>query len=244
MIELRGISHSYRLSTGQRREVLRDISATFTEGRSIGILGLNGAGKSTLIRIIAGAETPRRGRVIRRARVSWPVGFGGCFAGTLTGRENLRFVCRIYGANIRRVNEYVEYFTELGDYLNMPYRTYSSGMRSKLAFGLSLAIGFDFYLVDEAFSVGDATFIEKARAELQRLKERATLIFVSHSIQAVQQNCVCGAVLHHGRLTCHDDLQSAIDAYKEICAQPGPLHSLQLPAPGTGRRASAAAGAR
>jgi capsular polysaccharide transport system ATP-binding protein len=210
------VSRSYPTPKGMHK-VLDDVSIKFTKGNSTGILGLNGAGKSTLIRIIGGAEQPDSGKIIRNARVSWPVGFGGGFNGSLTGRENLRFVSRIYGADLKKVSAYVEEFTELGKYMDMPIKTYSSGMRSKLAFGLSLAINFDFYLIDEAFSVGDATFVKKATEEINKLKERATLIFVSHSINSVKKHCQSGAVLYKGKLTYFSNLDEAIKVYTEIC---------------------------
>lgn len=216
MIELQHICKSYPLKEGHH-VVLDDVNLRMEEGRNIAILGLNGAGKSTLIRIIGGAETPDSGRVIRTSRVSWPIGFAGCFHGALTGRENLRFVSRIYGADIKRVTRYVEEFAELGDYLDMPVKTYSSGMRSKLAFGLSMAIQFDFYLIDEAFSVGDAPFRKKAANALKERTAQSTLIFVSHSLSSVRQMCVCGAVLNKGRLTYYPVLEDAIKQYSEIC---------------------------
>ena len=166
MIELQNVCKRYRVKTGWHT-VLDNVNLRIEEGKSIGILGVNGAGKSTMIRIIGGAELPDSGHVIRTSRVSWPIGFSGCFHGTLTGRENLRFVSRVYGADIRKVTEYVEDFAELSDYMDMPVKTYSSGMRSKLAFGLSMAIGFDFYLIDEAYSVGDAAFKQKADRALK-----------------------------------------------------------------------------
>ena len=216
MISLRNICHGYKTRDGYHT-VLNDISIDFERGHSTVILGLNGAGKSTLIRIIGGAERPRSGTVKRTSSVSWPVGFGGCFNGSLTGRENLRFVCRIYGADIRRVSTFVEDFSELGEYMDMPFKTYSSGMRSKLAFGLSLAIGFDFYLVDEAFSVGDVVFQRKAALELQKLKSQSSLIFVSHSIHSVKAHCDRGAVLNNGILRSYDNLADAFREYIRIC---------------------------
>lgn len=216
MIELQHVTKQYPLNGGYRT-VLNDVCLRIEEGRSIGILGLNGAGKSTMIRLIGGSEVPDFGRIIRTSRVSWPIGFSGCFHGSLSGRENLRFVSRIYGADIRSVNRYVEEFTELGAYLDMPVKTYSSGMKSKLAFGLSMAIRFDFYLIDEAFSVGDAVFREKANRELKERTASATLIFVSHSMAAVRQNCVCGAVLDQGKLTYYPQVDQAIAHYAEIC---------------------------
>lgn len=134
MIELSRICKSYSLPHGKRKDVLRDVSITFRPGVNMGILGLNGQGKSTLIRIISGSERPDSGTVTRKGRVSWPIGFAGGFNGSLTGRENLRFTSRIYGADIQEVTEFVEGFTELGPYMDMPVKTYSSGMRSKLAF--------------------------------------------------------------------------------------------------------------
>lgn len=216
MIELQNVCKRYRVKNGWHT-VLDNVNLKIEEGKSIGILGINGAGKSTMIRIIGGAEHPDSGRVIRTSQVSWPIGFSGCFHGSLTGRANLRFVARVYGANIRKVTEYVEDFAELGDYMDMPVKTYSSGMRSKLAFGLSMAIGFDFYLIDEAYSVGDATFRRKAEEALEAKKSTSTLIFVSHSMDAVRQNCVCGAVLNAGRLEYFPDVEDAIRSYTEIC---------------------------
>ena len=140
MIELSRICKSYSLPHGKRKDVLRDVSITFRPGVNMGILGLNGQGKSTLIRIISGSERPDSGTITRKGRVSWPIGFAGGFNGSLTGRENLRFTSRIYGADIQEVTEFVEGFTELGPYMDMPVKTYSSGMRSKLAFGLSMSI--------------------------------------------------------------------------------------------------------
>lgn len=216
MIALRNIFHGYKTKDGFHT-VLDHVNIDFEQGHSTAILGLNGAGKSTLIRIIGGAEQPRSGKVIRTSSVSWPVGFGGCFAGSLSGRENLRFVCRIYGADISAVTAFVEDFSELGEYMDMPFKSYSSGMRAKLAFGLSLAVGFDFYLVDEAFSVGDVVFRSKASKQLERLKAQSSLIFVSHSINSVKAHCDRGAVLHEGRLEVYEQLNDAIKRYQEIC---------------------------
>lgn len=217
MIELRHIDKSYRLPQGRRRVVLRDASIMFRPGVNMGILGLNGAGKSTLMRLIGGSERPDSGTVIRKARVSWPIGFAGGFHGSLTGRENLRFTCRIYGADTRQATAFVEDFTELGPYMDMPVRTYSSGMKSKLAFGLSMAIGFDFYLIDEAYSVGDASFQAKAERVFQARRASSTLIVVSHSVATIRKNCDSAAVLHDGMLRVYDTLSDALGAYTEIC---------------------------
>lgn len=216
MINLTNVSKTYRTKVGVNK-VLNDVNLRIEPGMNIGILGLNGSGKSTLVRIIGGAELPDIGSVERTSTVSWPVGFSGCFNGSLTGRENLRFVSRIYGADIREVSKFVDEFSELGDYMDMPVKTYSSGMRSKLAFGLSLAIGFEFYLVDEAFSVGDATFRQKAQRALRERTKDSSLIFVSHSPESIKNHCNCGAVLHRGILKFYADLAEAFAHYEEIC---------------------------
>ena len=217
MIELSRINKSYRLPHGKRKNVLRDVNISFRPGMNMGILGLNGQGKSTLIRIISGAERPDSGTVTRKGRVSWPIGFTGGFNGSLTGRENLRFTSRIYGADIREVTDFVEAFSELGPYMDMPVKTYSSGMRSKLAFGLSMAIGFDFYLIDEAYSVGDASFQAKAEKVFKERKAHATLIVVSHSVATIRKNCDRAAVLHNGVLSEYETLGDALHVYTGIC---------------------------
>lgn len=221
MIELSHINKSYCLPKGGSRAVLRDASITFRPGINMGILGLNGQGKSTLIRLISGAERPDSGTITRKGRVSWPIGFSGGFNGSLTGRENLRFTSRIYGVDIREVTEFVEDFTELGAYMDMPVKTYSSGMRSKLAFALSMSIGFDFYLIDEAWSVGDASFRAKAEKLFEARKAHATLVVVSHSMATIRKNCDSAAVLHGGILTVYDNLTDALRVYTEICRSDG-----------------------
>ena len=217
MIELNHVTKVYPLPRGQRKVVLDDISYTFHEGTSMGILGLNGAGKSTLMRLICGAEAPDKGRVKRTSRVSWPIGFSGGFHGSLTGRENMRFTCRIYGADIKKVTEFVEDFSELGPYMDMPIRTYSSGMKSKLAFGLSMAIGFDFYLIDEGYSVGDATFRAKSEQVFQERRANATCLVVAHSTSVIRKNCDNAIILKDGKFQCFDTLDDALNTYERMC---------------------------
>ncbi len=213
MIELRNICKRYRTTKGVKT-VLDNISMSFPPGRNIGILGRNGAGKSTLLRMISGAELPTSGEVIRQASVSWLIGFSGGFHGSLTGRENLRFICRIYAADIKAVTAFVEDFSELGEYMEMPVNTYSSGMKAKLAFGLSMAIDFDYYLIDEVTAVGDSKFQKKSKDEFDRRKDHSSLLVVSHSAQTIRSHCDAAAVLDQGRLTLFDDVESAIDHYE------------------------------
>jgi capsular polysaccharide transport system ATP-binding protein len=216
VIILENVSKTYRVRD-QRNIVLDNINLTFPLGINIGILGRNGAGKSTMMRIIGGSELPDSGRVIRKGRVSWPIGFSGGFHGSLTGRENLRFTCRIYGALIDEVTDFVDDFAGLGRYMDMPLKTYSSGMRSKLAFGLSMAIGFDYYLIDEVTAVGDAAFKKKCEATFNARKTSSTLIVVSHSIATIKKHCDVAAVLDKGQLLFFDDIDKAIRCYHDVC---------------------------
>lgn len=212
MIEFIDVSKRYRTAKGFN-QVLNPCSLRFPLGRNIGLLGVNGAGKSTLLKMIAGAESPTSGKIVRNVKMSWPLGFSGGFNGSMTGFENLRFVSRIYGANIKQVMEFVEDFSELGDYLNMPIRSYSSGMKARLAFGLSMAIDFDCYLVDEITGVGDRRFQDKCRDAFKERSEKSSLIMVSHSMPTLKEHCDLGLVLSDGKLRFFEDIDKAIDHY-------------------------------
>ncbi len=213
MIELRDVTKAYRTKTGDHI-VLDRITHTFESNVSVGVVGPNGAGKSTLLRILGGAEMCDAGEVIRHGRVSWPIGFAGGFNGSLTGEENCKFVARIYDEDIDSVVEYARAFAEIGTYFRMPVRTYSSGMRARLAFGLSMAIDFDTYLVDEVTAVGDKAFQEKCKAEFAKRRERSSVIIVSHQMNTIKQYCSKVAILRRGRLEVFDDLDEAQKAYE------------------------------
>jgi len=212
MIELIDIEKTYPGKHG-RIHVLRGVTATFPRGDSIGILGQNGAGKSTLLRIMCGSEGPSFGTVRRHAACSWPLGFSGSFAGSLTGAENLRFVCRIYGANIAEVTDFVADFSELGPSINEPVKTYSSGMRSRLAFALSMAIRFQVYVIDEALASGDVAFQRKAIKIFDERRAGSDVIMVSHSIETIKQYCTKAGVLNGGKLTMYDTIDEANENY-------------------------------
>jgi capsular polysaccharide transport system ATP-binding protein len=215
MIVMEGVSKSFRTQAG-RRVILENVDAVFPRGRSVGILGHNGAGKSTLVRMLAGVEAPDKGRISRKARVSWPLGFGGAFHGSLSGAENARFAARIYGANAKTVLEFVEDFAELGAYLDMPVRTYSSGMRARLAFGVSMAIEFDVYLVDEITAVGDDRFKARCKEMLKQRMIHSDIIIISHSFSTMKAYCNLGVILDKGKLVMYDDLDQAIEVYKKL----------------------------
>lgn len=212
MIQLDHVYKTYATIAGPN-VVLNDVSVAFPDRESIGILGRNGAGKSTLLRIISGVEKPDSGRVSLSSRVSWPLGFAGGFSVSLSGEENCRFVARIYGESVDRVVVSARDFAELGDYFYMPVRTYSSGMRARLAFGLSMAVDFDVYLVDEVTAVGDKQFQEKCRRAFAARQERSSVIIVSHSMSVIRSYCRRCAVLSHGHLRIFDSVKEASRAY-------------------------------
>jgi capsular polysaccharide transport system ATP-binding protein len=215
MIMLDRVSKVYRTRSG-RRTVLDNVSVTFESGYNFGVLGVNGAGKSTLIRLIAGSEIPDFGVVRRYARVSFPLGFGGTFHGALSGRENVAFVARIYGAGMRGVLHYVEEFSELGEYLYMPVNTYSAGMRAKLAFATCLALDFDLYLIDEVTEVGDQRFRQKCAEVFRERMQRSDIILVTHNIHTLRQYCDRGAILANGELTLFNDIDTALGRYHRM----------------------------
>lgn len=213
MIALESITKAYPVKHGLHL-VLNEVSLEFPEGVNVGVVGRNGAGKSTLLRIAAGVEAPDHGRVIRRGRVSWPIGFAGGFNGSLSGEENCRFVARIYGESVDRVVGFAKEFAELGQYFEMPVKTYSSGMRARLAFGLSMAIDFDVYLVDEVTAVGDADFQKKCRATFEARSGRSSVIIVSHNIKTIREYCETCAVLDNGRVHWCDSVDEAERMYQ------------------------------
>lgn len=217
MIRLTDVAKEYGTRAGPVR-VLDGVNLTVQPGEHVGILGRNGAGKSTLIRLISGAEMPTRGRVEHCMSVSWPLAFGGAFQGSLTGLDNLRFICRIYGIDAATKIDFVEEFSELGLYLNEPVKSYSSGMRARLAFAISMVIEFDCFLIDEIIAVGDSHFRKKCMVELfQKRADRAKII-VSHQTQYIREYCSRVTVLSGGKLHQFDDIGEAITFYSEAPA--------------------------
>jgi ABC-type polysaccharide/polyol phosphate transport system ATPase subunit len=214
MIVMENVGKVYPTTHGTNT-VLEDINLHIDRGDKVGILGRNGAGKSTLIRILSGAEQPTSGRITRSMSLSWPLAFAGGFQSSLTGLDNLRFICRIYGIDYRDKLDYVEEFSELGRFLKEPIRSYSSGMRARLAFALSMVIEFDCFLIDEVVAVGDQRFHDKCNVELFEKRADRALILVSHDAHFVRAHCNKIGLLSSGRLTLFDDLDEAFGAYEE-----------------------------
>lgn len=216
MIEIRNMTKSYRTNTG-REYIFRDLNLDIPSDRNIALIGRNGAGKSTLMRLIGGVDTPDRGTIKTEYSISWPVGLSGGFQGSMTARENVKFVARVYGADndqIREIVKYVEDFAEIGRYFDRPVKTFSSGMRSRVAFGLSLAFDFDYYLIDEAMSTGDAHFRKKAEAAFKERIESAKVILVSHSMGQVRSMCDFALLVQDGQVIPYENVDEAIKRYQ------------------------------
>jgi capsular polysaccharide transport system ATP-binding protein len=215
MITLEDICKAYHVRSGSH-VVLDCVSLTVRPGQSIGIMGRNGSGKSTLARLMTGVEYADSGKIRREMSVSWPLAFGAGFQGSLTGADNARFIARIYGVPVQRTIAFVNEFAELGDYFYMPVKTYSSGMRARLAFGCSLAVEFDCLVVDEVTAVGDHRFTERCHDALYERRKRCALVMVSHQTATFQRFCESGAVLHNGHLHEYDTIEEAIAVYGSL----------------------------
>ncbi len=218
MIEFRNLTKRY-VTNGKVKTVVNGLSLHIAEKRSLGLLGRNGAGKSTLLRMIAGSSEPTEGEIISQGLVSWPVGFAGSFHGDLTGLQNCRFVARIYGVDTDELVDFAEEFCDIGQHFRLPLRTYSSGMRSRLAFAISMGIQFDIYLVDEITAVGDASFRQNADKLFKARTQNVGAVVCSHSMAQVRNLCDCGLVLNEGEAWFHDNVDDAIAHHQENMAR-------------------------
>ncbi len=212
MMACENLSKSYGAGHS-RRQVLKGINLVVGRGERVAVLGRNGAGKSTLIKQIGGVELPDSGRVVRKMSISWPLGFNGGFQGSLTGYDNARFIARIYGISYPQTKAFVEEFTELGSALANPVKTYSSGMRFRLAFALSLAIEFDCYLIDEVIIVGDQNFQQKCVHELFEKRSDRAMLVASHDMTTIRELCTRAVIIHDGHLVEYCNMDEAIEAY-------------------------------
>ncbi len=218
MITLDNVTKVYGTRQGPRT-VLDGLNLRIAKGEKVGILGRNGAGKSTLIRLISGVELPTHGHIHRGISVSWPLAFGGAFQGSLTGLDNVRFICRVYNAPIAPAIAFVQDFSELGTYLREPVKKYSSGMRARLAFAISMAVEFDCFLIDEIVAVGDSRFHEKCHIELFEKRKDRAMIIVSHSADYIRQHCQHAAVLVAGKLHSFEQVEDALSYYQQHAAE-------------------------
>jgi ABC-type polysaccharide/polyol phosphate transport system ATPase subunit len=215
MIRLRDVCKVYPTRLGPR-QVLHNLNFDLAKGERLGVLGRNGAGKSTMVRLISGAEFPTSGLIEREMSVSWPLAFGGAFQVMLTGVDNVRFISRIYDQDFEANLAFVENFSELGPYLREPVRSYSSGMRARLAFAISMITEFDCFLIDEVGAVGDARFHERCNYELFEKRADRAMIIISHDAAYVRDHCNRFAVLHDAKLELYDDFELAYADFKEL----------------------------
>lgn len=215
MIRFENLTKSYRIN-GARRVVIDNLSVELPTGQSLALLGRNGAGKSTLLKMIAGTMLPDSGRIVSDGTISWPVGFAGSFHQELTGAQNVSFIARIYGVDTDSLIAFVEDFAEIGPHFYLPVRSYSSGMRSRLAFGTSMGIRFDTYLVDEVTAVGDQQFRRKSRKVFAERMKTSSAILVTHNMPEVREFCDAGIVLDNGKITYFQDIDAAIAYHKKL----------------------------
>ena len=215
MIEFQNVSKTYHIRKFEKH-VFTDLNFKIEPGESIGICGANGAGKSTLMRLIAGVEQPSAGKIIRSMTTSWPIGYSSCFQSSLTGADNARFIARIYNMDEAKLLDFVEDFAQLGPYLHQPVHTYSAGMNARLAFGISLAIDFDCYLVDEVTGAGDERFRARCEEALLHRRDNATLVMISHDPGTLRQYCTRGGVVYGGTLVFFDTIDEASEVHHRL----------------------------
>jgi capsular polysaccharide transport system ATP-binding protein len=215
MIVLQNLTKTF-VMRGERKTILDNVNAVFPSRTAVGLLGRNGAGKSTLLKMIAGTALPTSGQILTDGKISFPVGFAGSFHPDLTGAQNIRFVARIYGVDTDALIDFVRDFAELGVHFHLPIRSYSSGMKARLAFGVSMGLRFDTYLIDEVTAVGDASFVAKSNSVFLDRMKRSGAVFVSHSIGIIREMCTAGAVLDRGKLTYYPEVEEAIEEHLRI----------------------------
>ena len=219
MIKVNNLTKSFT-HKGKKITIFKNISFEIKKGESVALLGRNGAGKSTLLRILGGIDHPDSGSVQRDCSISWPVGLVGGFQGSLSARENTIFVSKIYAGlnkeSIRKKVKFVEDFAEIGEHFDRPFKTYSSGMRSRVTFGLSMAFDFDTYLIDEVTSAGDEGFRKKSRDYLARIKENSDFIMVDHNLWGLKIHCNKAFLLHKGNLIEFNDIDEGIAQHKKF----------------------------
>lgn len=215
MIEFQDISKGFWVR-GEYQPVIRNLNLILPSGRSLALLGRNGAGKSTLLSIVAGTMRPDTGQVVSDGSISFTVGYAGSFHGGMTGAQNTRFVARLYGVDSDELTDFVEDFAEIGEHFRMPVRTYSSGMKSRLAFGISMGIKFDTYLIDEATATGDAKFKRKSREVFRARMAESSAVMVSHSMNEIRNFCDAGLILHDGEIEVYADVEDAIERHHEL----------------------------
>lgn len=218
MIRFEDVSKWYDLPRGGRHHVYRNLSLTLPGKTNIGILGRNGAGKSTLIRMLSGIDGPSQGRIVADGRISPPIGLGGGLSTWLSGAENAKFVCRIFGDSPEVMSQrlkFIKEFAQLEKFFEQPVRTYSSGMKARMGFAISMAFDYDYYLIDEVTAVGDERFRRRANAMFESKRGVAGILLVSHNVESLREQCQSGLHIRNGEVRYFDDIEDAIRAYRK-----------------------------
>jgi len=218
MIKLKNVTKYFKTKVG-KKYILKNVTIVIPKNKNIAILGRNGAGKSTIMRMLGNIEFPNSGKIVSNKTFSWPLGLSGGFVKNMSGKANVKFVARLYGKRDKEIEDIISYvkdFSELGDYFDMPIKTYSSGMRGRLGFGLSLAFDFDYMLIDETLSVGDSKFRKKSKEALMKKIENCNILLVSHDMKTVKELCDSGIVLNNGKMSYYDKVIDAIKEYENI----------------------------
>jgi capsular polysaccharide transport system ATP-binding protein len=218
MIKLINATKYYK-TQGQNKYILKNVNLEIPSHKNVGILGRNGSGKSTFLRMLGGIDFTTSGNIVSDKSFSWVMGLSKGLQSAMTGRQNVKFVCRIYGkpeSEIKRISKYVKDFSELEDYFDMPIHLYSSGMKSRLSFALSLAFDFDYLIIDEILSVGDASFKKKSEQALKDKMQSCNILIVSHSMDTLRDLCDVGIVVDKGNIIYYDDIEDAIHGYNNL----------------------------
>ncbi len=203
----------------EKREVLKDINLTIKNGEAVGLIGVNGSGKSTLLKLMTKIIYPNKGKITTNGKLTSLLELGAGFHPDFSGRENIYFNASIFGLTRKQIDERIDQiieFSELGNYIDNPVRTYSSGMYMRLAFAVAINVDADILLVDEVLAVGDQHFQDKCIAKMKQLKEEGkTMVFVTHSLGTVKDFCNRAVWLNNGEIKMDGEPDVVIDRYLE-----------------------------
>ena len=219
---------AHLLNRGARQAfwALRDVSLTVARGECVGVVGPNGSGKSTLLRVIAGISNPTSGRVITNGRVSALLELGAGFHPQISGRDNALLNAVLLGLRLDEAREAlasITAFSELGDFIDQPMRTYSSGMYVRLGFAVAVHVRPEILLVDEVLAVGDAEFQSKCFAHMEKLRhDGVTVVIASHDLPSVQRYADRAILLEHGRVVLEGEPAKVLHDYLTRVFGPAP----------------------
>ena len=204
----------------EKREILKDINLEIKKGETVGLIGVNGSGKSTLLKLMTKIIFPNKGTIETTGKLTSLLELGAGFHPDFTGRENIYFNASIFGLSKKeidnRLNQIIE-FSELGELIDNPVRTYSSGQYMRLAFSVAINVDAEILLIDEILSVGDQHFQEKCFNKMRELrKEGKTMVFVTHSMESVRNLCDRAIWLYNGEVRMDGNTKEVVDEYLRV----------------------------